>query len=226
MQLRFVLALLALLLWAAPTASAHRPDWGEASGVTEIADIVNSVAFYRDLTGADDVDAYVFTARAGDRLHAGINTPVVQGLEDYGASVALFGPGLPTADYAALPPGSPADLGAAVFPTRPGADFFEPFTQTNYWGRQRLEVDLLMAGTYYLVVWHPAGAAGKYVLDVGTAEVFGPGDLFQFPIWWLRVHAYFGHLNYLAAALVLLGALAGVVYLRRRAPAKPRPSAA
>ena len=66
---------------------------------------------------------------------------MVQGLEDYGVSVALFGPGLPTADYAALPPGSPADLGAAVFPTPPGADFFEPFTQTNYWGRQRLDVD-------------------------------------------------------------------------------------
>ena len=212
-----LLPLIAILLFTATPASAHRPGWGDADGVTEIADIVTSFAFYRDLSSAAQVDVYTLTAKAGDHLHAGINIPAVGGLENYGVSVALFGPGLPEVDHELLPPDHPEDLGAVVFPTRKGEDFFEPFTQTNYWGRQRIEMDLPETGVYYVVVWHPTGATGKYVMDVGTAEVFGPGDLFQFPIWWVRVHAFFGHTPYMVAAtLAPLAALAVFVFLRRR----------
>lgn len=217
MRIRYWLPLIAMLLFTVPTASAHRPGWGDADGVTEIADIVTSWAYYRGLGGTAQVDVYTFTARAGDHLHAGINIPAVRGLENYGVSVALFGPGLPEADHALLPPDHPEDLGAVVFQTVKGEDFFEPFTQTHYWGRQRIEMDLPETGAFYLVVWNPTGATGKYVMDVGRAEVFGPGDLFQFPIWWVRVHAFFGHTPYLvAAALVPLLAFAVFVFLRRR----------
>lgn len=213
--MRYLILLLALFVLTVSPASAHRPGWGDADGLTEITNIVTSFAFYRDLSQAGQVDVYTFTAKAGDRLHAGLNIPAVRGLENYGVSVALFGPGLPPADPELLPPDHPEDLGALVFPTLNSADFFEPFTQTNYWGRQRLELDLPETGEYFLIVWHPTGATGKYVLDIGTAEVFGPGDVFQFPIWWVRVHAFFGHTPYLvAAALVPLVAVTILVFRR------------
>jgi len=221
MLIRRFLPALILLLAAVPTASAHRPDWSSGEGATPIADIVTSWAYYRDLSGPEQVDVYAFTASAGDSLHAGINIPAIGGLERYGVTVALFGPGLPTANPADLPPGHPEGLGAIVFPTAVSEDFFEPFTQTNYWGRQQIDLTLPETGEYFLAVWHPGGAAGKYVLDVGTAEVFGPADLFQFPVWWVRVHAFFGHTPYLiAGGLAAAAALAGLalVIIRRRAP--------
>lgn len=216
MILRRLLPALVLMMTVVPAASAHRPDWGSADGVTEIADLHTSWAFYRDLREAGQVDVYTFTAQPGDNLHAGINIPAVRGLEAYGVSVALLGPGLPTARPTALPLEIPAGLGAIIFPSQPGEDFFEPFTQTRHWGRQRIDLALMRGGEYYLAVWRPDGAPGKYVLDVGTAEVFGPADLFRFPIWWVRVHVFFGHAPYLTAAglaALALGAL-GIAHRR------------
>ena len=65
-----------------------------------------------------------------------------------------------------------------------------------------------------LLVWSPAGQAGKYVIDTGTQEVFGLTDLLRFPVWWLQVHYYFGHTPY----LVMLGmsGIATFVVLRIR----------
>ncbi len=211
------LLILFVLLFGVSSASAHRPLWGEDQAITEIPNLDTSFAVYRDLRAPEQVDVYVFEAQAGERLHAGINIPAVAGLEQYGVSVALMGPGLPAADPALLPAAYPPDLGAQIFSTAPGEDFFEPFTQTNYWGRQRLELNLPETGTYYLLVWNPAGQAGKYVMDTGTAEVFGPADLFRFPVWWVQVHLFFGHGPYLAAgALALVAALAGAGAWRLR----------
>ena len=208
------LVLAAALIFSVPSVSAHRPGWGEVDGLTEIDNLVTSFAFYRDL-GGGQADLYAFEARAGDRLHAGINIPAVSGLESYGVSVALLGPGLPEVSPAADLPEHPEGLGGLVFASQAGEDFFEPFTQTHYWGRQRLEVDLPQAGTYYLLVWQPAGSPGKYVMDMGTAEVFGPGDLLQFPVWWVRVHAFFGHTPYMiSAAIALLAPAVAWVILR------------
>ena len=103
-----------------------------------------------------------------------------------------------------------------IFPSRVTEDFFEPFTQTNYWGRQEINLNLPSAGTYYLLVWQPDGKAGKYVLDTGRAEVFGPGDLFRFPIWWVRVHIFFGHGPWLALAAALILLAVGLLVIRKR----------
>jgi hypothetical protein len=45
MRIYLWLPLIAALLLAVPTASAHRPDWGDANGVTEMADISTSFAY-------------------------------------------------------------------------------------------------------------------------------------------------------------------------------------
>jgi ligand-binding SRPBCC domain-containing protein len=217
-----VLVILALLFSAVPPVSAHRPVWGNPTGgVMMLDNLSTSFAFYRDVKAAAQSDVYTFEAKAGEHLQAGLSVPALSGLENYGLSLAVMGPGLPDLNHDWLPENHPEDVGGLIFTSAPGADFFEPFTQTNYWGRQRVELDLPQAGIYYLLVWQPEGLPGKYVLDTGSAEVFSPADLFAFPVWWLKVHQFFGQSftgPALALAAVTLAALAALVLLawRRR----------
>lgn len=211
------IALIYLLLFSVPEASAHRPGWGNGSGATPIENLSTSFAFYRDLKAPAQVDVYSFQGQAGEHLHAGINIPAISGLQSFGVNMALMGPGLPEADHEALPADHPEGLGALIYPSTPGKDFFEPFTQTNYWGRQRIEFDLPAAGIYYFLVWNPSGATGKYVMDTGEAEVFSPGDLLRLPVWWVRVHVFYGQgPMMLTSAALLLGAIGTLIVLRRR----------
>lgn len=208
-----VIALVSLIPFS--NVSAHRPVWGDEN-VTTIDNLTTSFAFYRNLP-ADKVHVYTFAGKQGQSIHAGINIPAVKGLEDYSVNMALFGANLPEANHDLLPPEHPENLGALIFPSKVSANFYEPFTQTFYWGRQSIDMSLPADGEYYLVVWQPNGIAGKYVMDSGRIEEFGLGDLFLFPIWWLRVHFFFGHGAYLLAAVaVILGFIIFRIYKRRK----------
>jgi hypothetical protein len=216
MKRTILLLIVFVLLIPLSSVSAHRPIWGEQYGPIEIPNLQTSFAVYRDLS-TDQIDVFTFEAAAGQDLHAGIQIPAVDGLEEYGVRAALFGPGLPEADQDNLPPDHPEDLGALVFPSRESAGYLEPFTLTNYWGRQEIDLALPEDGTYYLLVWHPEGKPGKYVLDTGRAEVFEPGDIFRFPVWWARVHLFFGHGPALALlAAMILVAVALLIFRKRR----------
>jgi hypothetical protein len=231
------------LFLAVPNAYAHRPETGNADGVTLIADPNTSYAYYRELVGPGDLHAYQFVADAGRRFHAGINIPQLERLEGYGVSLALLGPGLPpvrgedehsrtaadghdhggAAHENGLERSSlVADLaleadGGLLVESETSEVFFEPFTQTRYWGRQMIDLELPRSGTYYLVVWQPEGETGKYVLDTGRDEFFGPADLVRFPIWWINTRVYFEQTSQLAGGFVLLmAAAAGLVVYRRR----------
>ncbi len=191
--------LILVLLIPVSSASAHYPLWSDED-ITAIDNLTTSFAYYRDLP-AEKIHIYTFEGKQGQNLHAGINIPAIKGLEDYSVTMALFGPDLPEADHDQLPPEHPEDLGALIFTSEITSDFFESFTQTLYWGRQSIELRLPADGEYYLVIWQPEGTKGKYVFDSGRTEMFGFGDLFLFPVWWIRVHFFFGH-----GAYLLLGA--------------------
>jgi hypothetical protein len=209
-------ALLALLLAFPSSASAHRPVWGEDQGITPIDSLSTSFAFYRELE-ADQIHVFSFEGKKGQTLHAGIQIPAIAGFENYAVSMAIFGPSFPKPKETQLPPNHPEDLGALIFPTQIGSDFFEPFTQTRYWGRQKADLILPADGEYYIVVWNPEGKPGKYVMDSGSAEVFSPRDLFLFPIWWMRVHIFFGHGAQLAlAGSGIIAVIAGLFIRRQR----------
>lgn len=210
----FILIIIFLLI-PFSTASAHRPLWGEQYGPIEIPNLRTSFAVYRSLT-IDQIDVYTFEGKAGQELHAGIQIPSIEGLEDYGVTAALFGPELPEVAPSDLPPDYPENLGALVFSSIVSADFFEPFTQTNYWGRQEINLTLPADGTYYLLLWHPNGQPGKYVLDTGRNEVFGFADLFRFPVWWVRVHIFFGHGPWLALIGTFIVLAAILLVIRKR----------
>lgn len=207
--------LFVLFLFSFTIASAHQPVWGEAFGPIEIEDTSTSYAFYQTLP-ADEVDVFYFEGKQGENFRGGIQIPDIRALENYGLSVALFGPGFPAPEETQLPPEHPEDLGAVIYPSEVTEDFFEPFTQAQYWGRQEFNVTLPADGTYYIIVWQPEGKPGKYVMDTGYAERFGFFDIFLFPVWWVRValfHQYYARLV-IAGAIVL--ALAFFAYRRYR----------
>jgi hypothetical protein len=204
MKRKVLFALLLLLLVPLSVVSAHHPIWGDALSPINIDSISTSYAFYQTLK-ADKVDVFYFDGKKGDNLHAGIQIPDIAALKDYGVSIALFGPELPKPEESQLPADHPKDLGAIVAATKISEDFFEPLTQANYWGRQQINTTLPADGTYYLLVWHPEGKAGKYVLDTGYAEEFGILDLFAFPVWWVRVQIY---QQYYARLVIVFGVIA------------------
>jgi len=244
----WIVALLVLFV-AVPDVYAHRPEPGNQEGVTRIPDPVTSYAYYREIVSPDQVHVYEFQARAGQFFHAGINIPQLEGLQDFGVTFALLGPGLPPIEEQALHShNSDEDLGpddvkedgansltavlvstglsdelksgatgVVVVESVTGADFFEPFTQTRYWGRQELDLNLPEGGTYRLLIWNPHGKTGKYVLDTGTEEVFGVEDLLRFPLWWLNARVYFEQTPQLiGASAVLFAAALGLVVYRLR----------
>lgn len=216
-QHTMLMFLLMMAAAAVPAASAHRPLWSGAEGeIIEIPDMSTSFALYQELSQPGQVDIYEFQAEMGDELYAGINIPQIDGLESYGVSMALVGPDLPTAESSQLPIEAPEGMGALLFPSQPSEDFYEPFTQTRFWGRQTAVSMAPADGSYYLLVWNPEGETGKYVVDVGRKEVFSAGDLLRFPVWWVKVHIYFEHTPYLLAAAGLMLAAAVTLLLRGR----------
>jgi hypothetical protein len=206
--LLFVILFLSLV-WI-PSALAHRPASAN-EGVTEIPNITTSFAYYQELETAGQYHRFTFSGEAGEFFHAGINIPAIDGLKNYGVAIALLGPGLPNLPAKSIPGTAENELveSGIVVPSVVSEDFYEPFTQTNYWGRQTLELNLPETGQYTLIIWNPTGETGKYVLDTGTEEVFGPADLFRFPIWWLSVHAYFENAINVGTAGTIMVASAG-----------------
>ena len=240
----FIFALFLIVSFVAtPVAFAHRPEDGNLVGFTEIPDPTTSFAFYRQLDASSPVHVYTFEGQAGTLFHAGINIPQISGLENYQVSLALLGPGLPVIDGSDSSGGShahedeaaedhaqesrssnlpiPDELsqehnGLVLVESKDGEEFFEPFTQTRYWGRQMLDIDLPEEGKYYLLVWNPGGIEGKYVLDTGTQEVFEAADLFRFPVWWLETRLYFEQgPSFLAGASIFFLGIVGIVIIRR-----------
>ncbi len=220
---------LALLALAGPGATvAHRPVEA-AADVTQIPDLETSYAFYRDL-GAGEIQRYAIDGGVGRRLDVGVSIPALERYATYEVGLALVGPGLPRdgALPAAIAAEVDGDEGWIAAPPADSGPFFEPFTQTDYRQGQRIVLDLPADGAYELLVWQPAGTAGKYVLDSGRAEVFGPADLLRFPGWWVSVNAYFGHwwrigLAGLIVALLAVAAVRPIV--RRVAEGRPQRAA-
>lgn len=240
----FFLAFLATF-FLVPSVSAHRPNEGNDTGVTLIPDATTSYAYYRQFDGSELVHVYAFEGQAGQLLHAGINIPQIKGLENYQVELALLGPGLPPLGFGLDQKTSPethseselvrhdhkqtsgnipipGDLnldrfGGLIVESQEGEDFLEPFTQTRYWGRQDLELNLPESGKYYLLVWNSDGDDGKYVLDTGTQEVFSPADILRFPVWWINTRLYFEQdLGLISVASLLVFGILGIVVYRVR----------
>ncbi|MEM0498580.1 MAG: hypothetical protein QW781_03670 [Methanothrix sp.] len=178
-----------MLLMLFTGATAHQPFFEEADIKADdpwfVKDPAISTAIYATLDGPDDVDYYSFNATRGQTVLLSIVIPQIEGHENFTPIMALMGRGLAPA----RPPDrvfKPEGYGTMVLmPPANASMFFEPFTRTSYWTRQKEIVKIPTDGQYLVAVWDDSGRAGRYVFVIGDREVPG-GDL-AFP---LKIRGY------------------------------------
>lgn len=174
-----------------------------------------SWAAYNSLQDERDVDYYKLSSvKKGERIYASIYIPRIKRLKDFNPVLGLIGPGLEreldglnsevVEDILEIGTGEGVILRKSEKKAR---KFFEPFTQTNYWEKQHLELLAPSDGEYYLVVFDPAGKGDKYLLSIGEEESWGIKDLGKFPaIWWkVRIFVEKKISTFIIAGLFLLG---------------------
>jgi hypothetical protein len=186
------LALL-FVLFTGTVALAHSPIFlRPGQEAAPITDAEKSWAIYGRLAPGTAYDTIPVDAREGEKLKLQLLVPKREDLAQYRPRVVLVGPGL----SGTLPPGAPvspgAGEGALVLP-EPAApsEFYEPFTQTQYWTYGETAGTFPATGRYRIVVYDPAGKGGAYTVALGEREDFGPADLVNFPATWLKVKTWF-----------------------------------
>lgn len=196
----FTLGLVGLLLLQSSQALAHQPYF-EGDDLTPenalaVAEPTISTALYATLDRPDDVDYFVFTGVAGSRVELGMTIPQIPGQEEFAPTIGLIGPGLPGANGEALPADEARELigpgeGLLLLPATPASSFYEPFSRTSYWRRQREKITLTADGRYVVAVWSPDSRVGRYVLVVGDREIPGGDPMFalKLPSYWTPVTA-------------------------------------
>lgn len=215
--MRFLLILI-LIIFSRETY-AHKPI--DTSGpATRNAPIMIrkhqiSWAAYNSLQDEKDVDYYKLSSvKKGERIYASIYIPRIERLKDFNPVLGLIGPGLEM-ELAGLTRDQIDEL-LEIYPEegvilkrndKRDKTFFEPFTQTIYWEKQKLELLAPVDGDYYLVVFDPAGKGDKYLLSIGEEESWGLRDLGKFPaIWWkVRIFVEKKVSTYIITGLFLLG---------------------
>ncbi|MDM8005941.1 MAG: hypothetical protein QUV05_07300 [Phycisphaerae bacterium] len=177
-------------LLTAGTAPAHVPylettdfTWEKPFRVR--GSIAQSIAVYGWLEGAngvtEDIDVCQFTLRRPTKVFVETLVPVCTDYAEFRPSFAIVGPGLDVPNEA-LPFELPEGYGAIVVPNysdpqRP--TFYEPFGNKSYYDGPEFEQVLSTPGTYYVVVWDPAGIVGDYVAVLGDKEVWWPWDIIR-----------------------------------------------
>jgi len=166
------------------SAAAHIPmmEQKDSTGFKDAVKIPKpgvSRAIYANLDSAADVDYYSFELSKPMTGHVSLLVPYLPGYEDFYPLFAVVGPGLPPAEIN-LPFEVPPNYGAVVqhaTGAAPRPTFFEPFSRKNYYrGMEEFKQELVQPGTYYIVVWHPAGEYGAYILGYGDKEWFSLRD--------------------------------------------------
>ncbi|NPV61882.1 MAG: hypothetical protein HPY61_04505 [Methanotrichaceae archaeon] len=180
----FILPFAVVLCILAAPALAHQPYFEEtdiaAGSAWPIKDATISTAVYSTLQSPDDVDYFTFEATAGQDTLLSLTIPQIEGQEDFAPIIALMGPGLPENQ---LPAKVAPIEGAGVLilpPPDNASEFFEPFSRTSYWTRQKERVLIPGNGTYTVAVYDQENRTGRYVFVIGDREVPG-GDL-AFPL--------------------------------------------
>ncbi|MGB9902370.1 hypothetical protein [Methanothrix sp.] len=184
-----VLSAILMLLMLAVGAAAHQPFFEDVDITADnpwfVEDPTISTAIYAALDTPDDVDYYSFNATRGQTVLLSILIPQIDGQENFTPRMALMGRGLPPA----RPPErvyKPEGFGTVMLdPPKNATTFFEPFTRTSYWTRQKELVRIPADGRYLVAVWDDSGRTGRYVFVIGDREVPG-GDL-AFP---LKIRGY------------------------------------
>ena len=176
---------------------AHQPFFEEpdstAAAPMSVRDPEISTALYSTLDRPEDVDFFSFTVSAGQTIEIGMSIPQVEGQEQFAPSIAVIASGMDKVIDQWLPedaaPLLTGDRGATLIGPVKAQIFFEPFSRTAYWQRQRQRITFAADGEVHVVVWHPQQELGRYTLVVGQREVLGgdPGFVGKLREFWTPV---------------------------------------
>ncbi len=179
----FLLLTLFTAVLAFENALAHQPffeDTDTTAGTPmPVSDPEISTALFSTLERPGDVDFFTFSVAARQTVEIGMTIPQIEGQELFAPFVGVIAAGLERDST----PGLPADAlpllsgqeGVIVLEAAEATIFFEPFSRTAYWQRQRRRINFPAQGKVTIVVWHPKGSVGRYTLVIGQREVSG-GD--------------------------------------------------
>lgn len=222
--------------------SAHLPIYTSGgstmSTALKIPDANTSYGIAAEFPSSTNrIQFYAFSVYAGQDLSFELDVPAISSLQDFAPVILLIGPGLHSPDSntsriidefsITLSSGDGATI--YLFNGTENVRVFEPFTQTNLWVRQSVEVTLPSRGIYYLAVAVPQGwphdatsGFGKYILAPGTVERFTLLDYMSIPIDWVKWHAFWGQSVLLLMVPTFLVVVIGVAgtwyYLKNRRP--------
>lgn len=179
-----LLLVMLLAVTVSDAALAHQPFFEETDTTSStpmlISDPEISTALFSTLEVPGDVDFFAFIVSAGQTIEIGMTIPQIGGQEAFAPTIGVIAFGLDRASVSELPVEAlslvSSDEGAYVLEAAEATIFFEPFSRTAYWRRQRRQISFPSDGEAVVVVWHPQGAVGRYTLVVGQREIPG-GDI-------------------------------------------------
>jgi len=183
--LRPYILLLAVLsaLVLSDAAFAHQPFFEDPdttpNSPMSVSDPEISTALYSTLESPGDVDYFSFEVSARQTIEIGITIPQIEGQQQFAPTIGVIAAGLDRELVSELPSDAielvSEQKGAELLEAVEATIFFEPFSRTAYWRRQRRRITFPSAGEAVVVVWHPQESVGRYTLVVGQREVLG-GD--------------------------------------------------
>jgi hypothetical protein len=199
------------------TAYAHilvlSKDIDHISKAVLIDDPLVSHAVYGEIKEKRQVDYIKFNIKKGETLHIELSVPLIKGNMEFKPSVAVIGKGLP------------CNSNNTAFIVPEGYGFFilnsenkykkafEPFTQTSYLEKKRIQMLMPVTGECYLAVFSPEYDFGKYLVAIGDKEKLSIKDIAVFPILWYKVKYWFSPVRAVSIFLLLLTILMGIIYL-------------
>ena len=162
---------------------AHQPIISDGTAVTAeeaifLDDIQISRVVYHEVTQEAPQIWLTFEVAEPQVLDLSLGVPKIDRFENFRPAYAIFGPGLPAFSG---PIDAPQGLGGLFFPTDEVTEpevFDEPFSCTSSWILDERQVELPVAGRYYIVAFAPQGNLGKLWIAPGIEEFFPLTEFF------------------------------------------------
>lgn len=213
--LSFILASTFIINFNSIRAFAHIPVFSKSININNAVSIKDpqvSYAVYGEIKERGQVDYIKFFAKQGDPIYIEISVPNIDDNDKFTPSFALIAKGLPSYDRN-VPFSIPDKFGYAIFNSYSNSDkSYEPFTQTSYIMRQKIKMLAPNTGEYYIAVYSPEKAVGKYCIAVGEKDRFKVLDIIMFPILWLKVKFWYNPLRAISILIVLSAIVMGIIY--------------
>jgi len=187
MRLRDVILFLILMALLPVAALGHQGLYEEKDTTGFLDAIVLpkpavSYAVYMRLDHSGDVDYVSFKVDGAIPIKVSLLVPQRPEFLNYYPVFAIVGPGLPAPELE-VPFELPVGYGSVVMKSEPRPErekFYEPFSSTHYYrGFEIFEQVISEPGNYYIVVWHPEGEYGDYVVIYGEKESFTPKEMLK-----------------------------------------------